>query len=143
MWFAALGSINQNPWLLRLAIQLLKNNSDVLALIDKQSNTAFQFKPPTFIRANAYDYKFTQYTTNNNHTVQLWWQRKFDHEYFPMFSLNDSHIQHFLNQYQIKGSHHKTHFAQIIETLSRYLVYLLPDFKFLGLALSVIALIVF
>ncbi len=56
MWFAALGSAEESPWILRLAGRLLEGSPDVLALL---AGNPFPDHPPRYIRATLYDYRFT------------------------------------------------------------------------------------
>jgi len=58
MWFAALAGNHQNaPWILNFATRLLEGSRPVLSLLDKNP---FPDRPPIFIRAILYDYKFTE-----------------------------------------------------------------------------------
>jgi hypothetical protein len=136
MWFAALGSINQNSWLFNLAVQILRNNSDVLELMDTQTKNPFPFKPPTYIRAIAYDYKFTTITDNSTQ----WWQRSFHHEYMPKLSLKDPRVTEFLKLQQMKSSRKASDFDQAVETFSRVLRTTIPDLKLTFLLLCIIIL---
>mgnify|MGYP002714247249 CR=1 FL=1 len=57
MWFAALDSYQNNPWLLNLCYRILTGESDVLNLLD---TTRLPFdKPPKFLRISRYLYKYT------------------------------------------------------------------------------------
>lgn len=57
MWFAALDSYQNNPWLLNLCYRILTGESDVLNLLD---TTRLPFdKPPKFLRISRYIYKYT------------------------------------------------------------------------------------
>ena len=62
MWFAALGSYHENPWLIHLAYRLLIGESDVLKLMGPQ---AFQ-TPPLYIRANLFLYNYSQQASHGN-----------------------------------------------------------------------------
>jgi len=58
MWFAALRGNYQNaPWILNLTTRLLEGSEPVLSLLE---TNPFPLRPPTFIRAILYDYKFTE-----------------------------------------------------------------------------------
>lgn len=52
MWFAALGSVRQNPWLVRLMRLLAENEPVVLDLI---VGNPFADAPPRVVRATLYD----------------------------------------------------------------------------------------
>ena len=57
MWFAGLRGNYQNaPWIVNLATRLLEGSEPVLSLLVTNELTE---KPPTFVRAILYDYKFT------------------------------------------------------------------------------------
>jgi len=95
MWFAALGSYQQNPWFVSLIQRLLEGEGDVLRLLD--SNTPFRDKPPQFIRAKLYKYTFTGWGSAD------WWVRTFEREYLPVLSLNDK-LDQVLTENGIIGS---------------------------------------
>lgn len=59
MWFASLGTYHQNPWIMSLTYRLLKGQPEVLQLLDAE--IPFE-KPPKFIRANLYTYKYSPKT---------------------------------------------------------------------------------
>ncbi|XP_050457179.1 lipase maturation factor 2-like [Cataglyphis hispanica] len=83
MWFAALGTYKQNPWLMSLTYRLLTGQPEVLALINTVESP-FRDRPPKYIRASLYYYHYTPWsqTTNTN----AWWTREKEGEYFPIFS---------------------------------------------------------
>jgi hypothetical protein len=58
MWFAALGTYHQNPWIMSLAYRLLTGQPEVLNLMDK-ANNPFINKPPKYIRASLFHYHYT------------------------------------------------------------------------------------
>ena len=82
LWFAALGTCQQNPWFIQFSTRLLQGSPEVLALL---KYNPFPSAPPRFIRAELYDYKF------NTHAAQsqtgCWWQRKRRGIYLPPLSL--------------------------------------------------------
>jgi len=85
MWFAALGQ--RPPWFDNFMVRLLQGSPTVLALLAKNP---FPDKPPTFIRAQLYDYTFTNPTTR--HATGAWWQSRPLGPYFPQISLSDVHL---------------------------------------------------
>jgi lipase maturation factor 1 len=82
MWFAALGTYRQNPWFLRLAVNLLENNPNVTGLL---ARNPFPKEPPRYIRATLYDYHFTSW--DEHKTTGAWWKREKQGEYLPPISL--------------------------------------------------------
>jgi lipase maturation factor 1 len=84
MWFAALERVEQNPWLVRLEYQLLKNSPPVVALL---AQNPFPQQPPKFIRAQLYQYHFTDFATRR--ATGQWWRRNYLGDYIPALSLQD------------------------------------------------------
>ena len=82
MWFAALGRWQENPWFQNFCIRLLEGSPEVLALLDKNP---FPEKPPRYIRATLYDYRFTNFAERRQ--TGNWWQRESPREYLPAVSL--------------------------------------------------------
>jgi predicted DCC family thiol-disulfide oxidoreductase YuxK len=82
MWFAALGTYQQNPWLAGLALGLLQDNPDVIGLL---AHNPFPENPPRYLRATLYDYHFT--STAEHRATGAWWKREKLGEYFPPVSL--------------------------------------------------------
>lgn len=79
MWFAALSSYEQQPWIVSLAYRLLEGRPEVLGLLSPHS--AWQRRPPAFIRARKFTYTFT-----GQMGVKEWWSRREDGEYLPTLS---------------------------------------------------------
>jgi predicted DCC family thiol-disulfide oxidoreductase YuxK len=82
MWFAALGTNRQNPWLAGLAMGLLQDNPDVTGLL---AHNPFPENPPRYLRATLYDYHFT--SLEEHRATGAWWKREKQGEYFPPVSL--------------------------------------------------------
>jgi predicted DCC family thiol-disulfide oxidoreductase YuxK len=82
MWFAALGSYPQNPWFENFCERLLQGSPAALALLKKNP---FPEKPPRFIRAEFYDYRFTDVAERR--ATGAWWRRELIGEYMPAVSL--------------------------------------------------------
>ena len=85
MWFAALGNFQSNPWFLGFALRLLEGSPDVLGLLE---TNPFPNHPPKFIRAQVYDYTFTDWETHKR--TGAWWQRKLLGEYLPAIGLRST-----------------------------------------------------
>lgn len=79
MWSAAHSTYEKQPWLLSLTHRLLEGRPEVLALM---GSSPFE-KPPKFIRATLYKYKFSDWTQRK---TQTWWVRERVREYFPAFT---------------------------------------------------------
>jgi hypothetical protein len=56
MWFAALGSYAEDPWIESFCRRLLEGSPDVLALL---ARNPFPAHPPAFLRIMRYEYQFT------------------------------------------------------------------------------------
>ena len=84
MWFAALGNWRQNPWVLNLATRLLRGSPEVLALLKKNP---FPDKPPRFVRATLYDYRFADFEERKQSGA--WWTRKPTGEFLAPISLRE------------------------------------------------------
>jgi hypothetical protein len=82
MWFAALGDYRRNQWLINFMVRLLEGSPEVLALLEK---TPFPDRPPRFIRAVVYDYRFTDWAATESSGA--WWRREQRGLYAPVLSL--------------------------------------------------------
>ena len=83
MWFAALETPQENRWLIALVFRLLQGPRDVSGLL---SRNPFPDKPPRYIRAMFYRYRFT--TVDERHQIGAWWKREELREYLPALSLD-------------------------------------------------------
>lgn len=70
MWFAALGSLEENAWLERFLGRLLEGSPDVLALLGPDP---FEGRRPRYVRAILYDYRFTD--RDERKRTGAWWRR--------------------------------------------------------------------
>jgi hypothetical protein len=84
MWFAALGTVDQNHWFLSLEKQLLTNSPPVAALL---ARNPFPQAPPKYIRALLYQYHFTDPAARR--ATGQWWRRDFLGVYVPQLSMAD------------------------------------------------------
>jgi hypothetical protein len=71
LWFASLGSVQENPWVLNAEARLLENSPPVLRLF---AANPFDGKPPIAVRAVAYQYWFT--TRQERARTGAWWRRE-------------------------------------------------------------------
>jgi uncharacterized membrane protein YphA (DoxX/SURF4 family) len=69
LWFAALGPYRQNPWVAGLVYRLLLNEPSVMVLLEPSPFP----KPPKYIRALVYEYKFS--TPDERKRTGVVWQR--------------------------------------------------------------------
>jgi predicted DCC family thiol-disulfide oxidoreductase YuxK len=84
MWFAALGSYQQNSWFVQTVISLLHGKPEVTALFERNP---FPQSPPRYVRATSYRYRFT--TLEEHRQTGAWWKRQELGEYLPSVSLED------------------------------------------------------
>src|SRR6266478_111408 len=83
MWFAALESPRENPWLFGLIVRLLQGSQDVNRLL---AHNPFPDKPPSYVRAMFYRYRFT--TVIELRQTGAWWKRQELREYLPTISVD-------------------------------------------------------
>ena len=81
MWFAALSNYEKNPWLIRFMIRLLQGSPPVIALLE---NNPFPDRPPKYLQALVYDYRFSDSETRSRDGS--WWTRKL-RPYTPILQL--------------------------------------------------------
>jgi predicted DCC family thiol-disulfide oxidoreductase YuxK len=82
MWFGALGSASENPWFTLFMQRLLENSPPVIALL---ARNPFPDKPPVYVRALMYDYRYS--TPAEKAATGAWWVRQPEGIYFPATSL--------------------------------------------------------
>jgi predicted DCC family thiol-disulfide oxidoreductase YuxK len=83
MWFAALESPRENPWFVGLIVRLLQGSHDVKRQL---AHNPFPDKPPRYIRAMFYRYRFT--TVSELRQTGAWWKRQELREYLPTISVD-------------------------------------------------------
>ena len=83
MWFAALGTPQQNPWFGELVVRLLQGSRDVSRLL---ARNPFPDQPPRYIRSSFYRYRFT--TLEEHRQSGAWWKRQELGDYLPTVSLD-------------------------------------------------------
>jgi hypothetical protein len=81
MWFAALGSYQENPFFVNLIVRLLQARPEVLALLER---APFGRDRPRYMRAVVYEYKFSDWATFSK--TRAWWTREYRGIYFPPVS---------------------------------------------------------
>ncbi len=91
MWFAAMGSPMQYPWTLHLTWKLLHNDAGALSLL---GGNPFPDKPPRYIRATLYRYRFAPPGNGEGN----WWQREKVSPWLPALSADNPEFLTLLKQ---------------------------------------------
>ncbi|HWZ14095.1 MAG TPA: lipase maturation factor family protein [Mucilaginibacter sp.] len=89
MWFAGMSTPDQYPWTLNLVWKLLHNDSSAIGLF---AQNPFPGKPPRFVRAVLYRYKFA----NPGNPQHLYWTREAIGNWLPAMSADDLRLLKFL-----------------------------------------------
>ena len=84
MWFAALGYYENNPWFVRFLTRLLEGSAPVISLLKRNP---FPLKPPRFIRASLYDYRFTD--AGQRKERRAWWLAERRGIYCPALEIKE------------------------------------------------------
>lgn len=80
MWFAALGTLENNPWFVQFLARVMEGSPEVLGLLEVNP---FPDRPPTYVRASFYRYHFTRLGESG------WWKREPLGLYCPPIMLQD------------------------------------------------------
>ena len=88
MWFAALGNYQSNSWFVNLALRVLEGSPAVQPFF---AVNPFPQRPPRFIRAQVYEYKFSDSATHARSGE--WWQREARGLYLPAVGLRKAESQ--------------------------------------------------
>jgi hypothetical protein len=78
LWFASLGPVQENQWVLNTEGRLLENSAPVLQLF---AANPFEGKPPSEVRAVVYQYWFTTHAERAR--TGAWWRRELLGAYAP------------------------------------------------------------
>jgi hypothetical protein len=78
LWFASLGSVSSDPWVMSVQQRLLENDRDVLRLF---AGNPFGATPPRAVRAVLWQYWFT--TREERARTGAYWNRRLLGEYAP------------------------------------------------------------
>ncbi|MEJ7694536.1 lipase maturation factor family protein [Daejeonella sp.] len=89
MWFAAMSSPEEYPWTLNLVWKLLHNDPGAISLF---ASNPFPDKPPRYIRAILYHYRFAK----PGNPQGLRWNRERMNIWLPAMSANDPRLIDFL-----------------------------------------------
>jgi Lipase maturation factor len=79
MWFAAMATPAEHSWFTPLLARLLDGDRATLSLL---RTNPFPDRPPRYIRARYYRYRFT--TPQERRATGAWWHRELIGEYFPV-----------------------------------------------------------
>src|SRR5262245_16934814 len=82
MWFAAMSSAQDYPWFPELLLKLLQGDRAAISLL---SRNPFPDRPPRWIRAQLYLYRFT--SREERRQTGRWWTRTLAGPYFPAVRL--------------------------------------------------------
>jgi hypothetical protein len=82
MWFAALGSAPREGWFYPFCLRLLEGSKPVLDLL---ATDPFPDRPPKYVRAQLYDYRFTR--LGDAEDPKAWWKRRLLRPYTPVLTL--------------------------------------------------------
>jgi lipase maturation factor 1 len=88
MWFAALSDYRGSPWFTNFMVRLLQGSPEVLGLL---ANNPFPNAPPKYVRAELFDYTFTDFAQRR--ATGDWWARQPRGSYFPQISLEDLRLR--------------------------------------------------
>ena len=91
IWFAAMSSYRNHPWILNLAAKLLEGDRPVLGLM---GYNPFSDKPPRYLRAELYRYRFP----DRGDTSGVWWVCTRAGTYLPPVSLDNRSFQEALRR---------------------------------------------
>ncbi|CAI8055772.1 Lipase maturation factor 1 [Geodia barretti] len=91
MWFAAFQDYNRNPWMLNLASKILAGDPTVDSLL---AYNPFSDKPPTYIRARHYLYRYTEWDSVEALRGNWWKRDLLDELYFPVVA--EEHLRPFV-----------------------------------------------
>jgi hypothetical protein len=87
LWFAALSSCENNPWLLRLQEQLLKGAPVARGFFREDP---FPEGPPRYVRTRLFDYHFTD--LSEWRATGAWWTRRELGPYCPPLTLSQGQL---------------------------------------------------
>lgn len=90
MWFAALGTYEQQPWIVHLMYKLLSGERAVKTLL---ASDPFPERPPKYVRALLYEYQFSR------PGEEAYWRRTLVGEYVRPVALHDAGVKSFLSAY--------------------------------------------
>ncbi|MDP8974975.1 MAG: lipase maturation factor family protein [Actinomycetota bacterium] len=84
MWFLPLSRHFAQGWFLAFLVKLLRGDAATSKLLRQDP---FRHRPPTFVRARLYRYRFA--TRQERRSSGAWWSRELVGEYLPPLTLDD------------------------------------------------------
>jgi hypothetical protein len=93
IWFAAMTSYANHPWVVHLGWKLLHNDPGALSLLE---TNPFPDEPPRYVRAELYRYEFT----SPNDDSGAWWKRRRLRGYLPPISADNAELHRFLRRHR-------------------------------------------
>jgi hypothetical protein len=96
IWFAAMQTPSENPWLLHLIWKLLANDPDALSLLD---GNPFPNDPPRHIRVSIFHYRFAELDDPGG----AWWKRTYIGEWLPPLSRSTPEFQKYIDAFGWKN----------------------------------------
>jgi hypothetical protein len=94
VWFAAMGTPEDEPWFVHFVWKLLHNDPGTLSLL---ATNPFPERPPRFVRARLFRYDYAP--TGGN----AWWRRTEVGVWLPPLSVEDPRLLRFLSAYGWAG----------------------------------------
>lgn len=91
IWFAAMSTYQQHPWVVHFVWKLLHADGDALGLL---AHDPFDGRPPRWVRAGLYRYQFTEPGDSSGN----WWQRSYVGSYLPAVDVENESLIAFLRQ---------------------------------------------
>jgi len=73
MWFAAMGSVDESPWVLEFAERILHGDAQVLALLGEGEAASQAEQDPRYIRGHLYRYRFSRDQTWERELLMPLW----------------------------------------------------------------------
>jgi hypothetical protein len=91
IWFAAMSTPRDYPWTIYFVWKLLHNDPGTLSLL---ANNPFPDRPPRYIRAELYRYRFTPPDVHDG----SWWKRERVDFWLPPLSADSPELHQFLEE---------------------------------------------
>jgi len=127
MWFAALSTYHDTPWLVSLSYRLLQGEPSVRNLLDKEK---LPTPAPKYIKGSLYRYKFTSLYQK----PQDWWKRKLEKDFLPTYSVEHPPLVDFMKKLgylepdvQVKGSTGES-IQRVLDSIRNFVLPYRPEY---------------